>query len=509
MLPVSNQEWLDTQEKTRAALALDAQNNVEEIFERCGEISSRIAKSSAVADQVFQKDKEQFIGSVAYTVPFDDARTCRDINGFFVNASDLVVEGQRYIASQAPMKHTHIDFWKMIVHTQSPTIVSLNMPNDLTEYENPKSIEFWQEGFLPLSFDGWKVEFDGEETVATAKDTPYSIAKRTYILERSDGSEKRVVRQFHFINWPDYDGAPDIPLLAKHMDLVDAAHPSPESPITVHCAAGKGRTGCFIAAHAIRKRVLKELSTGKKPSEVTVNIPKILVEMRHARKAIVSKASQLSTIYAGVLRELTPVMLEEQKGSFVTGHYKEMWDLCNAVYSEYPYLYTAEGKDYVYKYYLDSLENVQGAKVISVYDQETKKLVGFATGIPMSDYRAEHYKKPFLESGTELKSLFYIADLVLLPEYRGQGLEQQMCEALEEHARKAGCYKGIAYLLIDEAERTKHLTPQGSKLYKPYFSSFWERRGYSCSDISFVTQFEIVGETDDTPHKMTYWIKHL
>ncbi len=200
---------------------------------------------------------------------------------------------------------------------------------------------------------------------------------------------------------------------------------------------------------------------------------------------------------------------QTKDGSIVTERYKEMWDLCNAVYSEYPYLYTAEGKDYVYKYYLDSLENSPAAKVICAFDQETKKLVGFATGIRMSDYKAEHYKKPFIEKGIDLQSVYYIADLVLLPEYRGQGLELEMCEALEDEARQDPTYKSIAYLLIDEADRTKHLKPQETKLYKPYFAPFWERRGYASSDIGFVTQFEIVGETDDTCHKMTYLTKSL
>ncbi len=211
--------------------------------------------------------------------------------------------------------------------------------------------------------------------------------------------------------------------------------------------------------------------------------------------------------WADSTQEKTKLVAHE--GSIVKERYKELWDLCNAVYSEYPYLYTAAGKDYVYKYYLDSFENSPSAKVICAFDPETQKLVGFATGIRMSDYTAEHYKKPFLHKGVDPQSVYYIADLVLLANYRDKGYEQQMCEALEEHAKHENSYQSIAYLLIDEKDRTKHLMPQDSKLYKPYFAPFWEKRKYTKSDISFVTTFEIVGETEETPHSMTYWLKAL
>ncbi len=210
---------------------------------------------------------------------------------------------------------------------------------------------------------------------------------------------------------------------------------------------------------------------------------------------------RLILLFCAILRLDATCIIKENQGSYAQEHYKEMWELCNVVYSEYPYMYTAAEKEYAYTYYLDSLAISQGSKIVCIFDKE--KLVGFATGIRMSDYKAAHYKAPISDPA----AFFYIADLVLLPEYRGNGLEYAMVQALEAHARLDSSYKQIAYLLINEAERTKYRKP--AHVYSPYFAPFWEERGYKVSNVCFVTNFEIVGETSDTPHIMTYVTKEL
>lgn len=201
--------------------------------------------------------------------------------------------------------------------------------------------------------------------------------------------------------------------------------------------------------------------------------------------------------------------LESKSGPYVTSHYNDMWDLCNKVYSEYPYLYTAEGKDYVYKYYLDSFEKSPDSSLVLAFDQETNKLVGLGTGIRMSDYAAKHYKQPFTDKGYDLNTLYYIADLLILPAYRGKGYEQKMCQELEKSARQNPQLTKICYVTINEAERTKQLKPQEYCPNEPFLPKFWQDLGFEQSNVGFTTQFEIVGETDDTPHDMTYWIKDL
>nr|KAF6458394.1 protein tyrosine phosphatase receptor type E [Rousettus aegyptiacus] len=69
----------------------------------------------------------------------------------------------------------------------------------------------------------------------------------------------RVVRQFHFHGWPEVG----IPAEGKGMlDLIGAVQKQQQQtgnhPITVHCSAGAGRTGTFIALSNILERVKAE-----------------------------------------------------------------------------------------------------------------------------------------------------------------------------------------------------------------------------------------------------------
>src|SRR5262249_18234473 len=101
------------------------------LYRTCKELADAyIVKPARDTAAAWKKDRNFFIEQTLWTYPFDDSRTARELEGFYLNASDLVLEGQHYIASQAPLSTTYVDFWKAILHEKSPTIVMLNMPED-------------------------------------------------------------------------------------------------------------------------------------------------------------------------------------------------------------------------------------------------------------------------------------------------------------------------------------------------------------------------------------------
>jgi len=67
------------------------------------------------------------------------------------------------------------------------------------------------------------------------------------MLALQDGSTL-AVQQFHFTTWPDH-GVPRYPtsLLAFHKKFRGGCSDSPSGPTVIHCSAGVGRTGTFIA----------------------------------------------------------------------------------------------------------------------------------------------------------------------------------------------------------------------------------------------------------------------
>jgi protein tyrosine phosphatase len=196
----------------------------------------------------------------------------------------------------------------MMIHTKSTTIVALNMPEEDKTEPEPRPVEYWRQNCLqePVTFEDWKT-FDKEiapETVITldnwtiqcvarqvvAKDdgTDFAIVKREFRARNSQTEEERTITQFHFQNWPDFEGAPTDRLFKILLELVEAHHKATDVPLTVHCAAGMGRAGSFIAAHSMRRKIRSELEAGKALDEITVNLARTIFTMREHRKDMVA-----------------------------------------------------------------------------------------------------------------------------------------------------------------------------------------------------------------------------
>ena len=64
--------------------------------------------------------------------------------------------------------------------------------------------------------------------------------------------------QYHLTSWPDH-GVPDYasPLMTLHKQVMNNWSPS-KGPILVHCSAGVGRTGTFIAIDLALEQARKE-----------------------------------------------------------------------------------------------------------------------------------------------------------------------------------------------------------------------------------------------------------
>ena len=80
-----------------------------------------------------------------------------------------------------------------------------------------------------------------------------------FILQIQDGStDSHTLTQYHLTSWPDH-GVPDYatPLMSLHKQVMAAWSPS-KGPILVHCSAGVGRTGTFIAIDIALEQAKRE-----------------------------------------------------------------------------------------------------------------------------------------------------------------------------------------------------------------------------------------------------------
>ncbi len=95
------------------------------------------------------------------------------------------------------------------------------------------------------------------------------------------------IRAFDIAEWPDNNGIDPKRLLEVVLEVREALK-QPKSLLAVHCSAGIGRTGTFLAALAIVEAIDK-----KKP----LSIEKIVYRLSLQRRASVSVANQYSTLY--------------------------------------------------------------------------------------------------------------------------------------------------------------------------------------------------------------------
>lgn len=170
-----------------------------------------------------------------------------------------------------------------------------------------------------------------------------------------------------------------------------------------------------------------------------------------------------------------------------------------AVFRDWPYLY--EGSLDYERRYLDSYRTSPGAVVVGAFDGP--RLVGAATGTPLEDH-AEDFAAPFAPTGLPLDSVFYCAESVLLPAYRGQGLGHAFFDLREAHARALG-RRFSAFCAVIRPE--DH--PLKPKTYRP-LDAFWRNRGYApMPGVIAHFRWTDVGQTGETEKPLQFWGRPL
>ncbi|XP_034738144.1 protein tyrosine phosphatase receptor type Fa isoform X26 [Etheostoma cragini] len=205
----------------------------------------------------------------------------------YINAN--YIDGYRkqnaYIATQGPLPETLSDFWRMVWEQRTCTIV---MMTRLEEKSRVKCDQYWpSRGTETYGM----IQVTMLDTVELAT---YSI--RTFTLYKNGSSEKREVRQFQFMAWPDH-GVPEYPTpILAFLRRVKACNPPDAGPMVVHCSAGVGRTGCLIVIEAMLERMKHEKS---------VDVYGHVTCMRAQRNYMVQTEDQYIFIHEALLEAAT------------------------------------------------------------------------------------------------------------------------------------------------------------------------------------------------------------
>ncbi|KAM9807388.1 tyrosine-protein phosphatase non-receptor type 2a [Syngnathus typhle] len=225
--------------------------------------------------------------------PYDHSRVkLASSENDYINASLVAVDEARraYILSQGPLRNTCGHFWLMIWEQCSKAVIMLNR---IIEKGSEKCAQYWpttEELQMSFTDTGFVVRLISEE------DHSY-FTIRVLKLQNTKTEEWRSIYHFHYTAWPDF-GVPESP--ASFLNFLFKVRESgslgtEHGPSVVHCSAGIGRSGTF----ALVDTCLVLMDRRNNPS--SVDIQKVLLDMREYRMGLIQTADQLRFSYMAVI----------------------------------------------------------------------------------------------------------------------------------------------------------------------------------------------------------------
>ncbi|KAH3881023.1 hypothetical protein DPMN_004946, partial [Dreissena polymorpha] len=215
-----------------------------------------------------------------------DGKECSDyINACFIEG---FCKKRAYIASQGPTEAMMDDFWRMIWQYDVSTVV---MVTNLVEMGKMKCLRYW-----PLEVGSQK-DFQALTTnlIFMEEFTDFTV-RRLKLSHQAKPSVSRVVTQFHYTAWPDKDVPASTSSLLHFWRRIRAHDPDKKQPWVVHCSAGVGRTGTFIATDIL-------IDEGQ--ARQTVDIYACVTKLRQQRVNMVQTGSQYKYLHRLMVEYLT------------------------------------------------------------------------------------------------------------------------------------------------------------------------------------------------------------
>ncbi|XP_023811637.1 phosphatidylinositol phosphatase PTPRQ isoform X3 [Oryzias latipes] len=191
----------------------------------------------------------------------------------FINAS--FVSGylcpNEFIATQGPLPGTVADFWRMIWETGTRSIAMLTQ---CYEKGRIRCHKYWPEDNKPMTvFSDILISKVSEEAFPDWTIRTLKVEKHGHYI---------LVKHFNYTSWPEHGVPESCSTFIKFVKAI-RSHRHDNSTIAVHCSAGVGRTGVFIALDHLIQHVR---------DHEFVDIYGLVAELRSERMCMVQNLAQ-------------------------------------------------------------------------------------------------------------------------------------------------------------------------------------------------------------------------
>ncbi|ESN98495.1 hypothetical protein HELRODRAFT_113810 [Helobdella robusta] len=214
----------------------------------------------------------------------------------YINASFIKgykKQSRAYIATQYPLMSTFTDFWRMVWQREVNVIIILT---PLIE-EPSKCDQYWPENTKePKLIEPFSITMIAEETFS------HYILRRL-LLQHSkfpDDSGRSII-QLHYISWHDKSSPRSAVSLLNFISVAryhrqqQRCPPQKKmkflSPLLVHCSAGVGRTGTYVALDYLLDQMIRENQ---------VSVFNCVCTLRKQRMCMVQVQEQYDFIYNAI-----------------------------------------------------------------------------------------------------------------------------------------------------------------------------------------------------------------
>lgn len=237
----------------------------------------------------------------------------------YINASPISLKSvktgkeSKYIAMQGPKEGSTSHVWRMVWdELASPAVIV--MLTETHEAGQEKCFPYFPRDPEAPSLvinehdefgDGFKATITCVEVDAHPRAPATEVRK---LAMKVDGrEEEKIIWHLLYTKWPDFGvlAGEDLKGFFKLMELSNEKNSGPENPRIIHCSAGVGRSGTFIALEYLMAEMeAGALEPGPEEDEAEYDpVFDTVNKLREQRRTMVQAESQYSFIYS-VLRQL-------------------------------------------------------------------------------------------------------------------------------------------------------------------------------------------------------------